>query len=143
MPNHSGWSQGKGSRRKPGRDGGRGRSHPGLPDLKPKVRPRSRVRGSWNDIDPPRLPRDLKDHGLLFAIYDESSLSRDDGQSYYAFLFRSEDWSEFGILEFSESQSLRWKDLARKWTYRVITDPKFRRSLRSASAELPRMWKSR
>lgn len=101
------------------------------------------MRGFWKDIEPPRLPKNLQDHGLVFAIYDESRHSREDGESYNAFLFRNESWSEFGILEFSESQSPRWKDLAKKWSYRVITDPKFRRSLRSGSAELPKMWKSR
>ena len=143
MAHQSSWSQGKGRRRTPGRQGGAGRTHPGLPQLPTRPIPRTVVRGDWQDIEPPRLPKQFREHPFLFAWYHESATHRPDGNSYDAFLFRDRDWTQFGMRELAQHPGIRWKDLINKFAIRVVTDSAFRKRMKSEDPDLPEMWKRR
>jgi len=91
--------------------------------------------GVWSDIQP-KLKRE---HSWHFAYYFEAPSERDDSQWYEAFLFRDEDRSHFGRLEF-RGRTLSGRDFE-KMAARVITDDEFRSSLLSDDPVLPRLWK--
>src|SRR5438105_1042284 len=89
-------SRGKGSRRRPWREGGAKQRKPGLPTVKPTARPPV-VYSSWHEIEPLPLSKAYRDHPWVFAVYEE--WNRPDGKPYRAFLFRNGDRTVFGIRE--------------------------------------------
>ena len=93
--------------------------------------------GVWTEIKPQgRLSKKWK-----FASYVETPREREKDTWYVAFLFRDEDFTQFGIREWCESTP-HTPDL-RKMAMRVISDDAFRQSLLSDREDLPSLWKKK
>lgn len=134
-----GRSRGKGSRRKPWRDGGAKRSKPGLPDVPAVQIPRTpTLRSHWVDLLPIGLSNAHRNHPWMFAAYDE--FGRSDGRHYTAFLFRNKDRTVFGIREWFDWSAPNRAAL-RQMARRVVTDDAFRVAMISDDPDLPQMWR--
>jgi hypothetical protein len=164
-------SQGKGSRRFPGRPGGASKrkrqewekrathmvESPGalpaqdaaanvqriIDQLRPPTgRVRPvRFRGRWTDIEPARLSKAYQDHPWVFAVYRESASDRDDRQRYDAFLFRNKERTVFGIREWLGGEALVRYDVLQRMAHRIVTDSEYRRQFISEDPDLIDMWK--
>jgi hypothetical protein len=92
----------------------------------------------WYEIKPKALSKRDANHPWLFAAYCESPSEREDGKWYELLLFRNEDRTNFGKMEFHE---LVHQDKLRKLATRIVLEKDFRKSFISDDPELPKIWK--
>jgi hypothetical protein len=92
---------------------------------------------AWYEIKPKALSKKDANHPWLFAVYCESPSEGQDGRRYELLLFRNEDRTRFGKIEFYE---LVQEDDLRKLAPRVVLVKDFRKSLISDDPELPKIW---
>ena len=93
--------------------------------------------GIWTEIK----PRGQRSKKWTFASYVETPRERAEDTWHVAFLFRDEDYTQFGIREWFE-RTPHTPDL-RQMATRVISDDAFRRSLLSDRQDLAGWWKRR
>lgn len=62
--------------------------------------------------------------------------------NYYAFLFRNDKRTVFGIREVLERGPFLSLDVCKKWAHKVVTDERFRCCLISTDPDLPLTWKA-
>lgn len=93
---------------------------------------------TWYEIKTNALSKKDANHPWLFAVYCESPSARQDGRWYELLLFRNEDRTRFGKIEF---YALVHQDNLCKLAPRVVLEKDFRKSLISDDPELPKIRK--
>ena len=93
--------------------------------------------GMWADITPVGLQKKNREHGWVFATYTEFSSEREDKCDYKVFLFRNEDRTKYGLIEYRAYPYIDFRKIAT----RVVEEKEFRESLLSSDPDLPKIWK--
>lgn len=93
--------------------------------------------GMWSDITPVGLQKKNREHDWVFAAYTEFPSEREDKCYYRVFLFRNEDRTKYGLIEYQDYPQIDF----RKMATRVVEEKEFRESLMSSDVDLPKIWK--
>ena len=99
----------------------------------------------WQNIEPSIVRRSFRDHPWLFAWYCEGPEERDDEHWYHALIFRDQDRSMYGSLEFPGVDitvaAFEKRFNLRALAARIVTDAVYRATLLSDSPQLPVLWR--
>ncbi len=68
--------------------------------------------GMWADITPVGLQKKNREHGWFFASYTEFPSEREDRCYYRVFLFRNEDRTKYGLIEYQDYPHIDFRKTA-------------------------------